>query len=238
MIRPLSTASLLALSLALPSWAQDDPVPGFPKKETVRAFSLNVSGDGRVELKIKDKDGERSYAADSTEEFRKKYPELAREYHLSRMPRLDFQDFAKPFEEWKRHFGGMNPEWEKFFEHPERLFEQRGSTSPGSEPEDRPAASPRRLGVRLAPVADTLADQLSLAAGKGAQILEVEDGSAAEKAGLRKHDVLVRIDGKEADGVEGVRSAVLEALKKKEFDVDLLRQGKKQTIKVDSPGGK
>jgi hypothetical protein len=43
------------------------------------------------------------------------------------------------------------------------------------------------------------------------------------------------VDGKDVSGAESVRSTVREALKKREFDVQVLRHGKEQTIKVQSP---
>lgn len=234
MRRLLAAAPLLALVLAQ-TWTAHAQDSETPKKETVRSFTLKVDGDGRVEMKV----GDKTYAADSMEEFRKKYPELAREYKVDRMLRPDFHDLARPFEDWKKvfgehGFGDLDPELRKLLENPGAFLEQhRGARpAPGG---DAPTANPWRLGVRLAPIGETLADQLGLPAGKGAQIVEVEDGSAAAKAGLKKHDVLLAVDGKETDGVDAVRQAVVEALKKKDFALDLLRQGKKQTLKVESP---
>ncbi len=233
----LSMASLLALVLAqtLPARAQDGQDPGTPKKETIQAFSLKVTGDGHVDLKVQEKDGEKSYTADSMEEFRRKYPDVARATKLDGMLHPDFHEFAKPFEEWKRHFGELTPELEKLLQNPEHLFGKRLPAQPGPDVEGDPVLPPRRLGVRLAPLSETLADQLGLATGKGVQIVDVEGGSAAEKAGLKKNDVLLKVDGQEANQVEGARKAVLEALKKKEFSVDLVRQGKQQTLTVTSP---
>jgi C-terminal processing protease CtpA/Prc len=245
MMRLISAASLFALVLsqALPAGAQDAPGPGTPKEETLRAFSLKVTGDGHVDLTVQEKDGEKTYSADSIDAFRKKYPDVARQYKVDGLLRPDFGEFAKPLEEWKKAFGEhgfreMDPELKKLLEHQGDLFESFRSNRPAPDVEGGKAVSPRRLGVRLAPIGETLAEQLGLSAGKGVQIVEIESGSAAEKAGLKKHDVLVKVDGKDADGLEGGRSSVLEALKKKEFDVDLLRQGKKQTVRVVSPSEK
>jgi C-terminal processing protease CtpA/Prc len=245
MMRLLSAASLfaLALSQALPAGAQDVPGPGTPKEETLRAFSLKVTGDGHVDLTVQEKNGEKTYSADSIDAFRKQYPDVARQYKVDRLLRPEFGEFARPLEEWKKSlgehgFGEMDSELKKLLEHPGDVLESFRSSRPAPDVEGGKAVSPRRLGVRLAPVGETLAEQLGLGAGKGVQIVEIESGSAAEKAGLKKHDVLVKVDGKDADGVEGGRGSVLEALKKKEFDVDLLRQGKKQTVRVLSPSEK
>jgi serine protease Do len=91
------------------------------------------------------------------------------------------------------------------------------------------------MGVRLAPLSSALADQLGIDADAGVLIAAVEAGSAAEKAGVKANDVLIRVDGKDVAGTERVRTTVQDALKKKEFEVDVLRRGRKQTLKVQSP---
>jgi len=237
-----SVASLVALALAqaLPAQAQDEPAP---RKETVRAFSLQVTGDGHVALSVKDKNGDKTYKADSMKEFVEKYPNVARDYGVGRSESGDFhmpKALAKSFEEWRKQFGDTDawkgdPELRKFLENPERMFQDFHAQR---DVEGGKAANPHRLGLRLAPLSQTLADQAGIDVSKGALIAEVESGSLAEKSGLQKHDILVKVDGKDVAGTESVRATVQDALKKKDFEVDVIRQGKKQTVKVQPPSEK
>ena len=233
-----SVAALLGGSAALLG-AQDSPAP---RKETVRAFSLRVTGDGHVEMTVQENGQQKTYQADSMEEFTKKYPDLVREYGIGRggLKSWSFRepgDLAKRMEELRKQFGQFDfgsddPEFRKLLEHPEQFLQ--GHAPKG---EDQAPAGPR-LGVRLAPLSSALADQLGLDVNAGVLITDVEAGSTAEKSGLRANDILVRVDGKDVAGAEGVRATVREALKKKEFEVDVLRHGKKQTLKVHSPESK
>lgn len=88
-----------------------------------------------------------------------------------------------------------------------------------------------RLGVRIAVPSPELADQLSLPNGEGLVIQEVTAGSPAEKAGLKKNDILMELGGKKviADAADLVR--VVEEIKAdKAVEATVVRKGK--TMKV------
>lgn len=242
-------AAALLLSQAAFLRAQDSPEP---RKEAARAFSLRVTGDGHVELTVKENGQDKSYTADSMDEFTKKYPEVAREYGIGHggMRHWRMQDpaeFAKKFEEWRKQFGNFDfgtndPELKKLLEHPEQLFPEhparKGEATPKAEAEAERAPTGPRMGVRLAPLSEVLADQLGLDLHAGVMVADVDAGSPAEKAGLKAHDILLKVDGKDAGAVESIRTTVQDALRKKEFDVEVLRRGKKLTLKVQSPDPK
>jgi S1-C subfamily serine protease len=83
------------------------------------------------------------------------------------------------------------------------------------------------------PVEETLRDQFSLKEGEGVMVGEVKPGSTAEKAGVKKHDVILKLDGKAVGDTWGFRKDVLRALAEKpEFELEILRSGKRQTLKV------
>ena len=241
----IGSVAALVLSTSLMLRAQDKPEP---RKESTRAFTLRVTSDGHVEMTVKENGEDRTYQADSMDEFAKKYPDVAREYGLGHggMKAWKFHEpgeFAKKFDEWRKQFGNFDfgaqdPELKKLLEHPEQLFQEHRGHGAKAPAESAPAATGPRMGVQLAPLSQVLADQLGLDVNSGSLIVSVEAGSAAEKAGLRANDILVRIDGKDLSGMDGVRATVLEALKKRDFDVEILRQGKRQTIKVTSPDPK
>ncbi len=243
----LATGAMAALLAGQAAFlgAQDSPEP---RKESVRAYSLRVTGDGHVEMTVQENGKDKTYKADSMEEFTKNYPEVAREYGLGHGGLHSFKmqdpaEFARKFEEWRKQFGGFDfgtndPELKKLLEHPEQLFQEHHARKGEAKPEAEPAPSGPRLGVRLAPLSEVLADQLGLDAHAGAMVVDVEAGSPAEKAGVKANDVLLKVDGKDAGAVESIRATVQDALKKKEFDVEVLRHGQRQTLKVQSPDRK
>ena len=246
MSKLLAIGSVAALLVSQAAFlrAQDSPEP---RKEAARAYSLRVTGDGHVEMTVKENGEDKTYRADSMDEFTKKYPDLAREYGVgSGMKVWKFHEpgeFAKKLEEWRKQFGNFDfgaqdPELKKLLEHPEQLLQEHHARKGEAKPEPEQAPTGPRLGVRLAPLSEVLADQLGLDVHAGLMIAEVEAGSPAEKSGLKKYDVLLKVDGKDVAGPESVRTTVREALKKKEFDVEVLRHGKKQTLKVQSPDQK
>ena len=88
-----------------------------------------------------------------------------------------------------------------------------------------------RLGVSMAPVPEAVAEQLDLKAGVGLLILSVAPGSAAEKAGLKKNDVIVSFADKEVSDAAKFTATVAEAKPGTKLDAIVIRKGKKEVIK-------
>lgn len=94
----------------------------------------------------------------------------------------------------------------------------------------QPGAS--RLGASVQSPSDTLTEQLDLPKGKGLVVLQVEDGSAAAKAGLKSHDILLQLDGKDVPSDAHKFLNILQDMKANAaMDAVVLRKGKKETIK-------
>ncbi len=97
---------------------------------------------------------------------------------------------------------------------------------PGSSPQDV------RLGVAVERPSETLAEQLELPGDQGLVIRDVMADSAAAKAGLKAHDILLELDGKAVSSdprefrktVEGVKADT-------PVDAVVLRKGKKEMVK-------
>lgn len=73
--------------------------------------------------------------------------------------------------------------------------------------------------------------------GKGVQVIEVDEGSAAEKAGIRKGDVITVFDGKEINSVNelvDISRAAREA-KKTTMALTYMREGKVQQAEIKIP---
>jgi membrane-associated protease RseP (regulator of RpoE activity) len=88
-----------------------------------------------------------------------------------------------------------------------------------------------RIGVTLAQADDVLRSQLRLADGEGLVITEVVADGPSAKAGMRKHDVLVKLEGKRLTTVEAFNSQIQE-FKDRQVVATLLRGGKEMSVEL------
>ncbi len=78
----------------------------------------------------------------------------------------------------------------------------------------------------------TLAEQMDLPKGQGLVVRDVPADSAAAKAGLKPHDILLELDGKPVpDRVEGLTKLMADIKPDTAVEAVVLRKGKKETIK-------
>lgn len=82
------------------------------------------------------------------------------------------------------------------------------------------------LGLGGAPVSETLSLHLGLEDGKGLTVLHVVPGSAAEKAGLKAHDILTEFAGKKIASQHDLRKAVLEHKPGDKVVIKFIKKGK------------
>jgi len=92
-------------------------------------------------------------------------------------------------------------------------------------------ASTYWVGVFCAAVPAELRSQLSLPEKQGVLVISVTKDSPAMKAGLAQYDVLLRAGGKPLSDPRDLMTAI-EAAKETKLKVELLRNGKPQTIEV------
>jgi serine protease Do len=71
--------------------------------------------------------------------------------------------------------------------------------------------------------------------GKGVKIIDVDDESIAEKAGLKEDDIITSIDGKSVNSADEVAKVVRESKDKPSVMLKLQRAGKTQNIEVKIP---
>ena len=88
-----------------------------------------------------------------------------------------------------------------------------------------------RIGVTLSEADETLRTQLQLPAGEGLVVTEVLAGTAAEKAEIKQHDVLVELEERHLANVEQINKQIQE-IKARPVKLKLLRCGKSVTVEV------
>ena len=89
------------------------------------------------------------------------------------------------------------------------------------------------LGITMGSVDKKIADEMKLSAVSGVYINEVLKGSAAEKAGLKKNDVIVAIDGQKVTDASSVQAKVSSYHPGDKAQISFIREGKEQTVTVE-----
>ncbi|MDX2048755.1 MAG: PDZ domain-containing protein [Chitinophagaceae bacterium] len=82
-----------------------------------------------------------------------------------------------------------------------------------------------RLGIRIQDTEDD----------KGVKVLEVEEESLAAKAGIKRDDVVIEIDGKNIKDADDAREALADAREKTSYSVKVLRSGTPVTVEIKVP---
>ena len=69
----------------------------------------------------------------------------------------------------------------------------------------------------------------------GAKVLSVEEGSAADKAGLKKDDIITEMDGEKITNVDEVRSQLMDAAEKESFNLKAKRNNNEMNFEIKIP---
>jgi serine protease Do len=88
------------------------------------------------------------------------------------------------------------------------------------------------LGVMVQKVTPELAQSFGLAEGRGALVAQVQEGSPAAKAGIKKGDIIVKFDGKEIKDMDELPRMVAGTPIGKKASVVIFREGKEITVTV------
>lgn len=87
------------------------------------------------------------------------------------------------------------------------------------------------LGVSIAPLDDALRAQLALPSKQGVIVSDVTKGSPAEKAGVKKHDIVLELGDKKIDSLETLATQV-QTLRDKPVYVKVLRPGQTLALPI------
>ena len=88
------------------------------------------------------------------------------------------------------------------------------------------------LGVGIQEINPALKEKLDLKDEKGALVSHVEEGGPADKAGIKRDDVIISFDGKEIKEYKDLPYIVSSTPVGKKVKVEVLRNGKKKTFTV------
>lgn len=96
------------------------------------------------------------------------------------------------------------------------------------------APLPYYIGVAAAPVSDQLRAHIDLPEDVGLIVLQVFEGSPADEAGLKVHDILLAADGNDLHSLDDLIGAVKEHSGENitQFTLDVIRHGQPQTMWV------
>jgi Do/DeqQ family serine protease len=90
-----------------------------------------------------------------------------------------------------------------------------------------------QLGVTVQGVSSDMAASLGLKEVKGALVSDVSQGSPAEKAGLKRGDVIVSVDGVAVDDGNALRNRIASTRPGSTVAVGLVRDGAPKTVRVE-----
>lgn len=179
-----------------------------------KRFAWETTEDGGVKVTVQDgPDAERQvYEAESMEALQEAHPEIAEKiggFGLGSGLRFDFPEMELDFRLPRIEIPHLEvtppsegPRWERFRELQERMRDQllrleREILEPRSSWDLPRRTTGPRLGVEVRPADDVLRSHLGFRGGL--VVHEVVPDSLASRLGLRRHDVLLELDGTRVD---------------------------------------
>ncbi|MBI4569616.1 MAG: PDZ domain-containing protein [Planctomycetes bacterium] len=171
----------------------------------------------------------RKYEAANEEEFKAKYPEVYQKAKGGGGP-LQFRFFSgRPGGPGARDLPPM-PELPA----PLRRFfgggGENGGGAPGESraPEKSAEAESDALGARLAPPSEEMRAQLGLGEDEGLVVRSLnEKKSLIARAGIQKHDVITKVNGRKVGDADEARQAVADAEEGAEITFEIIRKGER-----------
>jgi len=93
-----------------------------------------------------------------------------------------------------------------------------------------------KLGITMSPINEKIAQELKLSSLDGVYINEVAKGSAADKAGMKKGDILIRIDSTQVRNASAVQEKVNSYHPGDKAKITVFREGKIKELDVTFQG--
>jgi membrane-associated protease RseP (regulator of RpoE activity) len=197
-----------------------------------KSFSMSQDATGKIVVTIteSDKNGKqttKTYEASNSEEFKQKYPEIAKEYGIGEkqpttieIPDFDFDDIFKDFgRSWGKRF---DDEINRLRD----MFNRRSSQAPNAqEPEDETPLLPRSAAFPETDLGFSMGD-----ADNKLLVNNVEPNGLGAQIGLKKGDTIVSVNGVSADNLWQCRRQIKAGLAKGRVNLIIIRENKKETL--------
>ncbi|MFH0888803.1 MAG: PDZ domain-containing protein [Planctomycetota bacterium] len=223
-----------------------------------KSFALSQDSSGKVTVTITeyDKDGKqtgKTYTADSLDEFKKKYPKIAKEYGIGEnppssieVPNFDMDDIWKDFgNAWGQRWDDLRKQMEKLKD----MFKQYNPDVPGIKPPQKPTTPPNstnpdgfserkpgtghseataNLGIFIESISNSLKQKSNIE--NGVLVTGVEGNSLGEKMGLKENDIIVSVNDSEAKTIWEYRRLIKTALENSKIKLTVIRNDRKETL--------
>lgn len=88
------------------------------------------------------------------------------------------------------------------------------------------------VGIYPYPITDDMIELFNLKSKKGALISSVEEGEAAEKAGLKRYDVITNINGELVEDNNDLRFKIADIKPRTKIDLTIVRDGEEKSLTV------
>jgi len=209
-----------------------------PGRSTLRSVQIQVL-DGKVKVTVQETiDGKQTtkiYEGESLDEIKKQHPELAKSlggFHFSTRRSRDPFDMDKFWNDWGKDFNDdFMRRWQENSKRDlqrmqrwwKMLEEQRRAL--GASPlAPRPAPAASVLGVRASRPPAVLDAQLQLR-GVGLVIDAVEKETRADRLGLKRYDILLKLNGSEIRRAEDVARILRDVKEGAPLSATVVRHG-------------
>jgi hypothetical protein len=180
-------------------------------------IDCRVDSTGKVTVRITKPDADGNpktevFEAPDAKAFEKKHPEVWKRVKgfLAGGPRLSIR--IGPGGDWP--WPGRENPWRRL------------------RPEARPDEG-ARLGVRIGEISPALRSHLGLEPGEGLLVESVSPGTLAERLGLERHDVVIRIAGTSVGSPEDVREALARVEDGANVEVTVVRRGSRRELQAE-----
>jgi serine protease Do len=90
-----------------------------------------------------------------------------------------------------------------------------------------------KIGVAITPIDEETKDALKLKDKKGALVNSVKPGEPADKAGIKRYDVIIEVNGEKVDDPNDLKFKIADIEPGKKVNIKVIREGKEQTFTVE-----